>query len=99
MRMNITLEKVQSIRKIVEGVLGEHPHIVLFGSRARMDAGFGSDIDIGVSLDGRPLPSGTLTTLKEAFDGSSIVERVDVVDMGRVSAGFKMEVEKEAIII
>jgi len=97
--MAINAEKARIIREIVESVLGKHSRIIIFGSQARGDFGFGSDIDVGVYLDGSPLPAGALSELKESFDGSSLVERVDIVDMGRVSSKFRSVVEKDAIVL
>ena len=64
-------------------------HIYLFGSHARGDDRFGSDIDIGVErLDGKPLPPGLLTDIQDAVQDSNLVERVDVVDCAKVSKRF-----------
>ena len=79
-----------TIRTVINTIAGSTKvHIYLFGSQARGDHRFGSDIDIGVErLDGKPLPPGLLTDIQDAVQDSNLVERVDVVDCAKVSKRF-----------
>lgn len=99
--MNTSRIDTQRIVEILRSVPGtEQARTVLFGSQARGDAVFGSDIDIGIeSVDGTPLPHGLLADIEEAFDNSSLEERVQVVDLARASAAFRREALSHAILL
>lgn len=98
--MKLSDTKRDQIRTIVQKTGGVNVKVYVFGSQARGEARFGSDIDIGVArADGKPLPPGVLTDLKEAFDDSSIVERVDVVDLATAAPSFKTAIEKDLVAV
>ena len=86
-------EQKEAITRIMRSIPSAGDvRVVIFGSRARGDARFGSDIDVGIERkDGMPLPPGFLADVQEAFDESSLEERVEVVDLARVSPGFRYE--------
>lgn len=74
--------------------------MVVFGSQARNDASFGSDIDVGLEQkDGKPLPPGLVADIQEAFDESMLLKRVEVVDIARTSRRFRDEALSQAISI
>ena len=89
-RMALAETTRHTIRTVINTIAGSTKvHIYLFGSQARGDHRFGSDIDIGVErLDGKPLPPGLLTDIQDAVQDSNLVERVDVVDCAKVSKRF-----------
>jgi len=97
----IAQDSQQKIREIVERVVGRgQVRVYVFGSQARGTARFGSDIDIGIErLDGKPLSPGMLEDTKDAFEDSSIVERVDVVDFARAAPSFKAKALEHAIAV
>ena len=84
-------------RRIVLGLLGPHrARVLLYGSRARGDAGRRSDIDIAVWPQA-PLPAGTLARIREALEESTIPYHVDVIDLSTVNEAFRQKVLAEAV--
>ena len=84
-------------RRIVLGLLGTHrARVFLYGSRARGDAGRGSDIDIAVWPQA-PLPAGTLARIREALEESTIPYHVDVLDLSSVHEAFREKVLAAAV--
>lgn len=92
------LRDIKRIAMTVPGTDGAE--FFIFGSRARGDAREHSDVDLGVECaGGAPLPPGVLSDLQEAFDTSSLIPRVQVVDMARVSDQFRSTVLPEAVTL
>lgn len=68
----------------------ERVKVVVFGSQARGDAAFGSDIDVGIeSIHGGPLPPGLLSDIQDALDESPLSARAEAVDLARSGSGFR----------
>ena len=89
-------EIIARVMHSVPGALGLR--MLVFGSQARADAAFGSDIDIGLERrDGTPLPPGLVADIQEAFDESSLEKRVEVVDLARTSHRFRNEALSQVI--
>ena len=83
------------IRRIVADELRGYPvDVYLFGSRARGDAGIGSDVDIAVDAKGS-LPSTALVKLRSALEESNVPLFVDVVDLRATSPTFRDSVLRE----
>ena len=90
-------EDLAVARAIVTARLAGHQvKVYLFGSWARGEAREGSDVDLAV-LAIAPLPVGLLAELREELEESSIVARVDVVDLADASPELRAEVEREGI--
>ncbi len=88
------LDEVERLaRRTLAGLTYE---LLLFGSRARGDARASSDIDVGL-LAAAPLPPDRLALLREALEDSSILFRVDVVDLAAASPTFRERVLTEAL--
>jgi predicted nucleotidyltransferase len=88
------LDKVRRI--ILERLEGRRVRVYLFGSRARGDAMRWSDVDVAVEpLE--PLPDLLLGDIQEALEESDVVYKVDLVDLSRMDAEFRSEVEHEGI--
>ena len=68
----------------------------LFGSHARGSASAISDIDVAVEAL-ELLPPGLLAQIHEALDESTILRKVDLVDVARTSAQFRNRVREEGI--
>lgn len=66
----------------------EEVSIALFGSFARGDSNYSSDIDIAI-IPTRNLKTGRLSGLREKFEELTIPYIVDVVDFSSVSDNFK----------
>ena len=88
---------LQAVRQVAWAVLGRAPvRVYLFGSWATGNPSSHSDIDVAVDPV-RPLPPGTLATLRERFEESRIPYRVDVVDLSTVDETFRRAVIHQAI--
>ena len=86
---------------IVERILAEHVpecEVRAFGSRATWNAKDYSDLDLAV-VGERRLPRGSVARLKEAFEGSRLPMRVDVVDWHAISEGFREAIKSECVVV
>lgn len=84
-------------RDIASRVLaGTGAKAILFGSRARGDARQWSDIDIAIDSE-KVVPPEILSALREAYEESSILLNVDVVDLRDASAEIRSAVLREGV--
>lgn len=84
------------VKQILFKYLDPKDHSVfIFGSRATRKHEKYSDIDIGI--EGEPLSAKMKIEIEEAFEGSDLPFRVDVVDFSTVNDKFK-QVAKQHII-
>lgn len=86
---------------IVERILAKHvPEYEVrgFGSRATWNAKDYSDLDLAVVGD-EPLPSRTLSSLKEAFEESRLPMRVDVIDWNAIAEGFRELIASDTVVV
>lgn len=84
----------------VKAILGIHvPNrtVWAFGSRVTGTARRFSDLDLAI-IGEEPLASTVLGDLKDAFSESDLPWRVDVVDWGTTSEGFR-EIISEAFVV
>ena len=77
-------------------MLPEGFHLYLFGSQAHGMAKQGSDYDLGV-LGDRPCPPGLLSELEEVGDAMPTLDKLDWVDLARVTKSFRDEAMRHAI--
>lgn len=82
---------------VMDFLKDEKVTIVMFGSRARKEDLPFSDVDIGIIPYDR-LDDVKLALLRERIEDSSIPYKVDIVNLLEVSADFRKEVLKEAVI-
>lgn len=99
--MEVGQKEKEAIARVLRSVpLAAGVKAVLFGSQARGDASFGSDIDLGLErADGRPLAPGLVADIQEAFDESSLEQRVEVVDLARASRRFRNEALSQVVLV
>ena len=71
--------------------------ILLFGSRARKDNHAVSDVDIGIIPDGKNIER-KISVLKEKIEGLNIPYKIEIVNLAEVSADFKKQALKDAVI-
>ncbi len=92
---NIYLKKLKKLILVL--LEGEKVKVVLFGSRARHDHRRTSDIDIGL-IPYAILNKKKVVLLKDRVDELNIPYKVEIVDFSQVSADFKKEAMKGAVI-
>lgn len=81
---------------VVKFLRGENITVFLFGSRARGDYDFASDVDIGV-IPGEGFRKEKLVLLREFIDGLNIPYKIEIVDFSQVSEQFRREALKDAV--
>ena len=84
---------------LVEGarpILPQGFHLYLFGSQTQGRAQSTSDVDIGVWGQGE-LPAGVMTLLEDLGDSMRTLDKMDWVDLGRVSGAFREHALKDAV--
>lgn len=89
-----TLTKVRYLA--INFLQGLDVSLYLFGSWAREQEYPSSDIDLGIMYD-QPLPKGTLTRLRLAFEESTIPFHVEIVDLTKADRDFRNKIIKEAV--
>ena len=83
---------------ILKKFFGDKPvEIYLYGSRARKNANFGSDIDLMVKYPEKAKPD--LSGIREAFYESHIPYKVDLVGWNEAADELKRNVENEGILL
>ena len=83
-------------REVTEKLIGivaakiRSPHfrVFYFGSRAEGRGTEKSDLDVGIEADDE-VPGKLMIEIKEQVDNIPIMQKIDVVDFKKVSAGFK----------
>ena len=87
-RANIRPKHLALVRAILRQNLPQSAKVWAFGSRARGDNSEASDLDLAVDL-GRALTLGEIAALCAAFEESTLLYKVDVVDMRQISTAFR----------
>jgi predicted nucleotidyltransferase len=82
----------QTIRTIIRKYLGDSSpvKIFLFGSRATRQHTARSDYDLGIEVDG-PILFELIGRIQADPEELPILQKIEVVDFGRVSEDFKKE--------
>lgn len=83
-------------RIVVEGLAGRAARVYLFGSWSKGKGTRTSDIDIGI-LGEAPMPGWLMSEMAERLEESSILYRVDLVDLAKAPAAFREKVEAEGV--
>ncbi len=89
---------LDQVKQLILTELGQEPvGVLLFGSRARGDSNFGSDVDVAlVPKVGQTISR--ISLLREKIEDSCIPYKVDLVNLSEVSEDFKQQVLKDAIV-
>jgi len=86
-----------ALTKALHGLVhSAHAQLILFGSRARGDAGPYADIDLAIKADGA-LAGDRLALAREALEQSNIPFRVDLLDYATASAALRRAIDEEGI--
>lgn len=75
-----------------------HFRVFYFGSRVRNQATVCSDYDIGVEVD-KKIPLEVLAQIEEDIEELPILQKIDIVDFGRVSKDFARMAKKHIEVI
>lgn len=79
----------RQVAGIVRGVLDDPAYrVYLFGSWVSGEAAARSDVDIGIEGP-TPVSPAAMVNIREACDSLSTLRTVDIVDLGRVTPGFR----------
>ena len=92
---DLTAEEFTLTRKILADVLTPKTRVWVFGSRAKNQARFNSDLDLALE-SATPLPVLDIHRLKEAFNDAPLPYRVDVLDIHTVPASFQAIIRQQA---
>ncbi len=84
------------VRDILADIVPPGCRVWVFGSRAKNQARFNSDLDLALECKDK-LPPIILHKLKEAFSDSPLPYRVDVLDINDVSENFQTIIRQQAI--
>jgi uncharacterized protein len=89
---------LDTVRKIVlEGLKNYQAKVYLFGSQATGKARLHSDIDVAI-LPVQPIPSLTLSGIRDTLEESDVVRHVDVVDLSETDKTFQNRVKREGVL-
>ena len=89
---------IAELKKIIlDDLQNENVKIILYGSRARGDNHYTADVDIGF-IPREKFNTIKITLLREKLENSNIPYKVDIVNLNTVSADFKNEIMKDAIV-
>jgi uncharacterized protein len=84
------------LKQLLLEKLPDDSQVFLFGSRAKGDAGFASDFDIGIVSDN--LDPMILVELADIIEESFVPYKVDLVDFSKVDDSFKKQALKKIVI-
>jgi predicted nucleotidyltransferase len=88
--ISLTADELAKVQAILARLLPDR-EVYAFGSRATGRAREFSDLDLAVMGD-EPLPAAARTALREAFAGSTLPFRVDIVDWCEAGEAFRTAV-------
>jgi uncharacterized protein len=96
MKYNFTEEYKNIIVPIIKKYISD-VKIILYGSRARGDAGEGSDIDVALDA-GHIIDSLIMSKIKGDLEESKLPISFDIVDFKKVSEDMQKEILKDGIV-
>ena len=95
---SVLTHDLEFVRKtVLENLRGYRARVYLFGSQATGKARLHSDIDVAI-LPLEPIPSLTLSEIRDTLEESDVVRHVDVVDLSETDGAFRQRVEKEGVL-
>ena len=96
LRIDLSAEHRQIVRKLLAELLPASAHVWVFGSRATGRARRYSDLDLAIDA-GRPLSLDEAALLREAFEESDLPYRVDLVDWHVIRDRFRRLIAAERL--
>ncbi len=91
--VDLAPEHLRTVRAILQQFVPEET-VCVFGSRVHGRAKPTSDLDL-VIMNEKPLPSGILAQLQEAFSASRLPMKVDVIEWASTEEGFRKIIEEK----
>lgn len=89
---------LENLKKIVLSFFKDYSaRIFFFGSRARGQFNFGSDVDIAV-LTKNKADAKLIPELREILEKSNVPYKVDVIDFNEASESLRVQILKEGIL-
>ena len=98
MSMHITDGEYKVVQQTIYSILPASAKVYAFGSRVRENCKRFSDLDLAIDL-GRPLSIKEKMELSNAFDESSLVFKVDILDLHSASDSFKQTIEQDLFLL
>ena len=95
-KFDVTTQELAIIRQVLESTLPAHCKVWVFGSRAKNQAKYNSDLDLAIECSDA-LDKTTLMQLETQFDESRLPYRVDIVDLNKAEPYFKEIVERQKV--
>lgn len=95
-KFDVTTQELAIIRQVLESTLPAHCKVWVFGSRAKNQAKYNSDLDLAIEC-AEALDKTTLMQLETQFDESRLPYRVDIVDLNKAEPYFKEIVEQQKV--
>lgn len=96
--LNVRADHLDIVRQILESFAPRDVQVWAFGSRARGQAKWASDLDLAIDA-GRKLTLSETALLAEAFDEAPLPYRVDIVDMRSITPEFKALIERDMTLL
>ncbi len=90
-------EELSEVRQVLHSRLPGR-EVLAFGSRVTGTAKPYSDLDL-VVMGSEPVDSAQLSALREAFQESDLLFRVDLLDWHRISPEFRAVIEQDFVVI
>lgn len=95
--VDLAQEHLRTIRAILQQFVPEET-VCVFGSRVHGRAKPTSDLDL-VIMNEKPLPSGILGQMQEAFSASRLPMKVDIIEWASTKESFKRIIEEKNVRI
>ncbi len=98
MPIKLSEDEKNVVVDILSNLLPVASKVYVFGSRARGLCKKSSDLDLAIDV-GRRLRSIETVDLKDAFDASSLIFRVDIVDLHAIDDAFKGFITPDFVLL
>lgn len=95
-KFDVTTQELAIIQQVLQNSLPEQCKVWVFGSRAKNQAKYNSDLDLAIECN-EALTKKSLMLLETGFDESPLPYRVDIVDLQTVEPYFKEIIEKQKV--
>lgn len=95
-KFDVTAQELLEIQQVLQSVLPAEAKVWVFGSRAKHQAKYNSDLDLAIECP-QPLTKFQVMKLGTGFDESRLPYKVDIVDMQTVEPYFREIIEQQKV--